>query len=241
MTAEPGFLRAPLQSTAETGVLFTEQEFTWTHTEGLTGSGSFLIVFVGAIDTASEKRVEALHATFEGATSQMMTLAHELTGDGKAFPSVHIFTLNEPAFSGTPPNTSGNITVRMNEVVSNISAFSAVLSGVNTTSLGYLPGSFTNRFEHNITSTGTLSGTVPSSPGDLLVDCVVANAGLPDDHTIGADQILDGRFALNAGGSAKMSVSHRFASTAEDTKGMQRSDLTALESISEVKFAIEMN
>jgi len=129
----------------------------------------------------------------------------------------------------------------MNEVVSNVSAFSVVYTGVNTTSLGYLSGSFTDRIEHNITSTGTLSGTIPSSPGDLLVDCVAANAGLPDDHTLGTDQILNARLAINTGGSAKMSVSHKFASTATHTQGMERSDVTALETVSEVKFAIEMN
>jgi hypothetical protein len=129
----------------------------------------------------------------------------------------------------------------MNEVVSNINAFSVVLSGVNTTSLGFLPGSFTDRVEHNITSTGTLSGSISASPGDLLVDCVVANGGIPDDHTIGTDQILDGRLAINSAGSAKMSVSHKFANTAEHTKGMERKDITALETVSEVKFAIEMD
>jgi len=104
-----------------------------------------------------------------------------------------------------------------------------------------LPGSFTDRIETNITSTGTLSGTIPSSPGDLLVDCVVANAGIPDDHTLGTDQILSARLAINTGGSSKISVSHRFASTAEHTRGMQRSDITALETVSEIKFAIEMD
>ena len=242
MTAESGFSRAPLQSTANSGPLFTEQEFSWDHTEGITGSGSFLVVFVGAIDTASEQRVEALEATFVGATTQMMDLAHELTGDGNAFPSAHIFTLTEPTFTGTDPASfSGVVTVSMNEVVSNINAFSVVMTGVNTTSLGFLPGSFTDRVEHNLTSTGTLSGSISAVPGDLLVDCVIANAGLSDDHTVGADQILDVRLALNSGGSSKMSVSHKFASTAEHTRGMERSDLTALETVSEVKFAIEMD
>jgi len=242
MTATPGFLQAPVQSTASSGPLFTEQEFSWVHTEGITGSGSFLVVFVGAIDTARDHKVEALYATFEGSTTQMMTLAHELTGNGSAFPSVHIFTLTNPTFTGTSPAAySGIVTVRMSETVSNINALSVVMSGVDTTSLGYLPGSFTNRVEHNLTSTGTLSGSINASPGDLLVDCVVANAGLPDDHTLGSDQILDGRLAINSGGSAKMSVSHKFASTAEHTKGMQRSDVTALETVSEVKFAIGMN
>jgi len=115
------------------------------------------------------------------------------------------------------------------------------MSGVNTTSSGYLPSSFTDRLEHNITSTGTLSGSIDASSGDLLVDCVVANAGLPDDHTIDSAQILDARMALNSGGSAKMSVTHKFASTAAHTKGMERSDVTALETVSETKFAIEMH
>ena len=242
MTAETGFTRAPLQSTAAADPRVAEQEFSWIHDEGITGSGSLLVVFVGAIDTSSEKRVEALHATFQGSVNQMMTLAHELTGDGRAYPSVHIFTLTEPTFTGTDPATySGIVTVRMNEVVSNINAFSVVMSGVNTTSLGFLPGSFTDRVETNMTSTGTLSGTISATSGDLLVDCVVANAGIPDDHTIGADQILDGRLSINSGNSAKMSVSHKFASTAEHTRGMERSDLTALETVSETKFAIEMD
>ncbi len=241
MTIESGFVRAPLQSTANSGPLFTEQEFSWTHTGGTTGSGSFLVVFVGAIDTAREPRIEALEATFVGASTQMMTLAHELTAGDNAFPSAHVFTLTEPVFSGTLPNTSGTITVRMNETVSNINALSLVMSGVNTTSLGFLPNSFADRVENNLTSTGTLSGTISSIAGDLLVDCVIANAGLPDDHTLGPDQILDGRLALNSGGSAKMSVSHKFASTAEHTRGMERSDLTSLETVSEIKFAIEMN
>jgi hypothetical protein len=243
MTAENGFNRAPLQSTANTdGPLFTEQEFSWVHDEGIAGSGSLLIVFVGAIDTSSEKRIEALSATFEGSAQQAMVLAHEVTAGGKAFPSAHIFSLTQPTFTGTSPEAySGIVTVRMNEVTSNINAFSVVMSGVNTTSLGFLPGSFTDRVESNITSTGTLSGTILASPGDLLVDCVIANAGLPDAHTVGTDQILDGRIFINSGGSAKMSVSHKFASTAEHTKGMQRSELTALETVSEIKFAIEMN
>jgi len=241
MTIESGFDRAPIQSTANSEPQFTEQEFSWLHTGGTTGSGSFLVCFVGAIDSSSEGKVQALEATFEGAITQMLTLAHELVGDGRAFPSVHVFTLTSPQFSGTGENSSGTITVRMNEVVSNVNAFSVVYSGVNTTSSGYLPGSFTDRIEHNITSTGTLSGTIPSSPGDLLVDCVVANAGLPDDHTLGTTQILNARLALNTGGSSKMSVSHKFSSTATHTKGMERSDITALETVSEVKFAIEMD
>ena len=242
MTAESGFNRAPLQSTANAELLFTEQEISWDHTEGLTGSGSFLVVFVGAIDTSSELRVEALSATFEGAITQMMTLAHEVTGDGKAFPSAHIFTLTEPTFTGTDPASfSGAVTVRMNEVVSNINAFSVVMSGVNTTSLGFLPDSFTDRVEHHLTSTGTLSGTIVAASGDLLVDCVVANAGLPDDHTLGTDQILIDRISINSGDSAKMSMSLKFASTAPHTQGMFREDVTALETVSETKFAIEMD
>ena len=241
MTAETGFAKAPLQSTANSGPLFTEQEFSWEHTEGTTGSGSFLVVFVGVIDSASGGKVEALQATFDGASSQMMTLAHELTGAGSAFPSAHIFTLTDPVFSGVPPHTSGTITVRLSEPASTAHALSVVMTGVNTTSLGYLPDSFTDRLEHNITSTGTLSGSINADPGDLLVDCVVANAGLPDDHTLGTDQILDGRLAINTGGSAKISVSHKFASTADHTKGMERSDITALETVSEVMFAIEMH
>jgi hypothetical protein len=234
--------QAPVQSTATADLTFTEQEISWTHTQGATGSGTFLVAFVGSIDTASQGRVEALSAVFEGASSQMMTLAHELTGGGRSFPGIHIFTLPEPNFSGSTPNTSGTITVSMNEVVTNIGAFSVVVSGVNTTAQGYVPGSFTGRVEHNLTSTGTLSGTVNNAAdGHLLIDCVLANAGLPDDHTINADQILDARLAINTAGSTKMSISHKFASTAGHTKGMQRSDLTALETVSEVKFAIEMN
>jgi len=238
MTLETGFDRAPIQSTANAEPLFTEQEISWEHTEGATGSGSLLVCFVGAIDTSSEGKIQALGATFDGAITQMLTLAHELTGDGRAFPSIHVLTLTSPQFDSFG---SGTITVSMNEIVSNINAFSVVYSGVNTTSSGYLPGSFTDRVEHHLTSTGTLSGTVPSSPGDLLVDCVVANAGLPDDHTLGTDQILNARLAINTGGSSKISVSHRFASTAEHTRGMQRSETTALETTSETKFAIEMD
>jgi len=241
MTIENGFNRAPVQSTANSEPLFTEQEISWVHTGGASVSGSFLVCFVGAIDTSSQGNIQALSATFDGATTQMFTLAHELTGDGKAFPSIHVFTLTSPQFSGTGENSSGTITVSMNEEVSNIAAFSVVYSGVNTTSLGFSPGSFTDRVEHNLTSTGTLSGTIPSNPGDLLVDCVVANAGLPDDHTIDDAQFLNARLAINTGNSSKMSVSHKFASTAEHTKGMQRSDTTALETTSETKFAIEMN
>lgn len=241
MTAEIGFDRAPLQSTATSGPLFTEQEVSWVHREGTTGSGSFLVVFVGSIDTSREGRVQALSATFSGVAEQMLTLAHELTGGGRAFPSAHIFTLTAPTFSGSYPNTSGVITVRMNEPVSNISVLSVVLSGVNTTSLGYLPGSFRDRVEYNITSTGTLSGSLPAIPGDLLVDCVIANAGLPDDHTIGSDQVLIDKIYLNSGESAAMSVSLKFASTAAHTKGMFRSGVTALDTVSEVKFVIPMN
>ncbi len=241
MTIESGFNRAPIQSTANSGPLFTEKEFSWTHTGGATGSGSFLVCFVGVIDTSSEGTVQALQATFEGTSTQMFTLAQELTGIGNAYPSIHVFTLAEPIFSGTLPNTSGTITVTMGEDVTNVNAFSVVYSGINTTSAGILPGSFANQTKHHLTSTGTLSGTIPSSPGDLLVDCVVANAGLPDDHTLGTDQILNARLAINMGGSAKMSISHKFASTAAHTQGMGRSDLTSLETVSEIKFAIEMN
>lgn len=241
MTAENGFNRAPLQSTATNGPLFTEQEFSWVHTEGTTGSGSFLVVFVGSIDSSREGRVQALHATFSGASNQMLTLAHELTGVGRSYPSAHIFTLTAPSFSGTYPNTSGTITVRMNEPVSNVHALSVVFSGVNTTSLGYLPGSFRDRVEYNITSTGTLSGSLPAVPGDLLVDCVVANGGIPDDHTLGPDQISIDRLYLNSGESAAMSVSHKFASTAAHTKGMFRSGVTALEAVTETKFVVKMH
>jgi hypothetical protein len=241
MTAENGFNRAPIQSTATNGPLFTDQEFSWVHTEGITGSGSFLVIFVGSIETSREGRAQALSATFSGATNQMLTLAHELTGNGRAFPSAHIFTLTEPDFEGTYPDTSGTITVRMNEPVSNAHALSVVFSGVNTTSLGYSPSSFRSRVENNITSTGTLSGSLSAVPGDLLVDCVVANAGIPDDHTLGSDQILIDHLYLNSGESAAMSVSHKFASTAAHTKGMFRSGVTALDTVSEVKFVVKMH
>ena len=241
MTAENGFNRAPLQSTATSGPLFTEQEFSWEHTEGITGSGSLLIVLVGSIDSSRIGKVQALSATFSGAATQAMTLSHELIGTGRAFPSIHIFTLASPGFSGVYPSTSGIITVRMNEVASNAHSLSIVLSGTDTASLNYLPGTFIDRVEHNITAKGTLSGSLSANTGDLLLDCVLANAGRPDSHTLGPDQILIDKVYLNSGGSAAMSVSMKFASTAAHTKGMFRSGVTALETVSETKFVIRMH
>jgi hypothetical protein len=241
VTIVNGFTQAPLQSTATAVAATTEQELSWFHTGGVTGSGSFLMAFVGSIDTASGTQMKALSATFSGASEEMMTLAHEVTGNGRSFPSVHVFTLTDPAFVGNFPTVTGLITVTMSEPATNINALSVVMSGVDTTALGYLPGSFAPQSEIYLTSTGALSGTVSSTAGDLLIDCVVAAAGIPDDHTLGPDQILDGRLAINTGGSAKVSVSHKFATTAEHGKSMSRTDVTTLERVSGIKFAVGMH
>ncbi len=235
MTAEVGFAKTPVQSTQGTGALFTEQEFEFTHTDGATGSGSFLVCFVGVIES-NVGSAQALEATFSGAVEQSMTLAHEVTGHGNAFPSLHIFTLTDPSF-----NTEGSISVRFDEPVSNVQAFSVVYTGVNTTSLGYSPGSFVSNVRPTPTSTGIISGSLSTAnPGDLLVDCVVAMAGLPDDHTVGNDQILVDRLDLNQGESAAMSLSHKLAINIGDV-GMVRTDVTSLETVTSTAFVIFMH
>ena len=100
-------------------------------------------------------------------------------------------------------------------------------------------GSFVDRVHHNITSTGTLSGTIGANPGDLVLDCVVSQAGFPDDHTIGDNQTLLSRISLNSGGSAKMSITSRLITTGDTS--MLRSDLTSLNTIVDTKFITEMN
>jgi len=241
MTLVNGFSQAPLQSYSTATAATTDQEISWLHTGGTTGSGSFLIAFVGSLDTATGTQMRALSATFSGTAEEMMTLAQEVTGDGQAFPSVHVFTLAEPTFAGNFPTVTGLITVTMSEPATNINALSVVMSGVNTTAAGYISGSFAPQSEKYLTSTGALSGTIASTAGDLLVDCVVAAAGIPDDHTLGLDQILDARLAINTGGSAKVSVSHKFATTAEHGKSMSRSNITSLGKVSGIKFAVGMH
>ena len=241
MTIVTGFTQAPLQSYSTATALHTEQEISWVHTGGLTGSGSFLMAFVGCLDTTTGIPMRALSATFSGVAEEMMTLAQEVTGDGRSFPSVHVFTLLEPTWSGNFPTVTGLITVTMGEPSTSINALSVVMSGVNTTALGYIPGSFAPQTAQYLTSTGALSGIISSTTGDLLVDCVVAAAGIPDDHTLGPDQILDARLAINTGGSAKVSVSHKFATTAEHGKSMSRSNINTLGRVSGSKFAVEMN
>jgi hypothetical protein len=227
------------QSTANANVAFTESSLNWDHSNGVAGSGSLLVCFVGAADT-SNGSLRAKTATFSSETTQNMTLAHEVTGNGPSFPSLHIFTLPEPSFSGIPL-TTGTIQVNFDQPASNINALSVCFTGVNTTAQGFAPGSFIDRIDHNLTVTGTISGTLSTAVlGDLLVDCVVANAGSPDTHSVGKGQTLDGKVNLNSAASSAMSISHKLAVNLGDL-GMTRSDITALNTVTSTAFIIYMN
>jgi hypothetical protein len=168
-----------------------------------------------------------------------MTLAHEVTAAGNAFPSLHIFVLKEPSFGG--PQSSGQITVELDQTGSNVNALAVCYTGVNTAGAGYDSASFVSQVYDNITTVGTISGNLSTANvGDLLVDCVVAQAGIPDDHTPGTDQTLVDKVDLNTGGSAAMSISHRLAINLGNV-GMIREDVTALKTVSSTAFVIYMN
>ena len=243
-------MTASLQSSSTVESLTTTGTVSWNHTGGVTGSGYLMMAFVGTIDTPSGAQMKALSATFSGSTysPETMTLAQEVIGDGRAFPSVHVFTLTEPTFTGIAPDASGDpdkqpnrIRVTMSEPATNNTALSMLMEGINTTATGYIPGSFSTQSENYLTSTGALSGIVSSTIGDLLIDCVVANAGIPDDHILGPDQILDARVPLNSAGSAKISVSHTLATPGEHGKSMSRSSVTKLDSVNGIKFAVAVH
>lgn len=240
-----------VQSVSQADFVFTESQIFWQHLSNPnslpagppTGSGITILAFVGTIDS---ERVTASSATYSGGpVSQPMTLLHETTGAGSAYPAGHIFILTDPTFTGTLG--TGNITVEMDQVAGNINAMSVVVTGVDTFA-GPTIGTPTSFFESNLTAGGgidatAISGTIITDPAfdALIMDFVVAQGGIPDDHTPGIDQTLaDDALELNKAGSAKLSVSHKVALNNGIT-GMIREDVTHLNAITSTVLGLKGN
>ncbi len=216
---------ATVHNYAEAGERFTETSFNWVHSNGVSGSNTTLVVCVGAVDS---QNLEALRATFSGVVEQEMTLAHEVTAAGLSYPSHHIFTLADPNFSGNP--ASGVVDVTFKGIASNANAVSVVVTGVDTVLGINGVGNFSSAVNHNLTSVGEVSGTVSTTSGNLIMDCVVATAGLPDTHVPGAGQDLVVRSPLNTEASAALSLSVKLAFNTGET-GMTRTGLTSLNTV----------
>ena len=73
--------------------------------------------------------------------------------------------------------------------------------------------------------------------GLLLLYFVVANAGIPNDHTVDPDQTLISKVTLNSEGSSAMSISQKLAGNL----GMVREDVTALNAVTSTAFIIYMH
>jgi len=238
-----------VHSTAQADFLFTEVNIAWEHvtnpggTTGAgapTGSGIVLLVFVGTIDSEG---VQASSATFSGGISaQPMTLINQVTGAGNAHPGAYLFVLSDPVFTGTLG--TGDIEVNMLQTASNLNAMSVVVTGVNEVGgpISETPLSFVNS---HITASGggVISGSITtnSSFDDLICDFVVSTAGRPDAHVAGFDQTLAGDpLELNAGGSAKLSVSFR-VSLSNGITGMERQEITTLNTTASMVFPLKGN
>jgi len=226
---------ATVHNYVEAGYRFTETSFDWVHRDGVKDPNSVLVVFVGAVDS---QNLQALRATFSGSVEQEMTLAHEVTGAGISYPSHHIFTLADPSFSGSVP--SGTIEVTFQDTATTFNAVSVVVTGVNT-GLGIDGlGNFVSAVDHHLTSVGEVSGTVSAASGSLVIDCVTANAGLPDSHTPGEGQELIIRAPLSKTESAAMSISAKLAINTGET-GMTRTQVTSLQSVTSTAMHIYGN
>lgn len=240
-----------VQSTTQADFLFTESQISWQHVANATGSslgpptgsGIALLAFVGTIDS---EKITAVSATYSGGPSpQAMSLVHETTGAGNAYPSGHIFVLTDPTFTGT--FRVGDITVEMDQVSTNINAMSVVVTGVDTFA-GPLLGTPESFFDFNLTSGNgidapAISGTITTDPAfdALIMDLVVAEAGIPDDHTPGIDQTLvDDALELNKAGSAKLSVSYKIA-LSNGITGMIREDVTHLNAVTSTVLGLKGN
>jgi hypothetical protein len=151
---------------------------------------------------------------------------------------MHIFSLANPGFTGAL--NSGIVEVTMETTASQLAAVSVCVTGVNTGLGSDGVGNFVSAVDFNLTAVGEVSGTVTANPGDLVVDCVVANAGLPDDHTPGEGQELLIRAPLNRKAlSAAMSLSYKLAINTGE--GMTRKDVTALETVSSTAMVVFCN
>ncbi len=240
-----------VQSVSQADFLFTESQISWQHLSNPnslalgspTGSGIAILAFVGTIDS---ERVTAGSATYSGGpVSQSMTLLHETTGAGNAYPAGHIFILTDPTFTGTLG--TGDITVDMGQVATNINAMSVVVTGVDTFA-GPVIGSPESFFDFNLTAGSgidptAISGSLTLDPAfdALVMDFVVSEGGLPDGHTPGEDQTLaDDALELNRAGSAKISVSYRVALN-NGTTGMTREDVTHLNAVTSTVLGLKGN
>jgi hypothetical protein len=224
-----------VHSYAEAEPQFTESGFQWVHTAGASGTDTNLMVFVATVDS---ENVEALSATFSGVSLQAMTLAHEVTAPGTSFPAQHIFSLTDPSFFG--PTLSGIILVELKDTATVVSAVSVVATGVDTGQGINGVGSFNSTIHHAITSVGEVSGTITSAAGNTILDCVVANAGKPDDHTVGYDQELLVKSSLDSQNSAAVSLSVKLALNTGET-GMIRTDVTSLNTITCTAMVVYSN
>lgn len=245
-------MAAPVvQSISQADFLFTESQISWQHVANPTGSslgpptgsGIALLVFVGAIDS---EKVTANSVTYSGGpVPQPMTLVHETTGAGNSYPSGHVFVLTDPTFTGTL--RVGDVTVEMDQSVTNINAMSVVVTGVDTFA-GPLLGTPESFFDFNLTAGGgidatAISGTITTDPAfdALIMDLAVAAAGLPDNHTPGADQTLvDTALELNKAGSAKLSVSYKVA-LSNGITGMIRENITHLNAVTSTVLGLKGN
>jgi hypothetical protein len=221
-----------VHSTASAEFVHTETELSWFHQNGVPGSGSAIVVFVGAMDS---EITSAASATFSGHTIQPMNFLGEFTGHGNAFPSIHAFILTEPTFSGgiIPESTAkdGFITVAMQQTTTSLAAMSVCVTGVDTAggAIFGVPVFFQNTF---LGADGSISGAVYALAEQLVLDCVVAQPGSPSSHTPGANQLLTGTpAALDALGTARMSVSYKVALN-NGFEGMTREDITPLNTVS---------
>lgn len=214
---------------------FTETSFQWPHIDGASGTTTTLLVYVAAVDS---ENIQALTATFSGAEVQAMTLAHQVTAPGTAYPSHHIFSLDDPTFSGTL--TSGTVEVTFDQTATVMGGVSVVVTGVDTSQGINGVGEFVSTEDHVLTSAGQVNVPISTISGNLIIDCVVANAGLPDDHTPGAGQTLVVRAPLDTSGSAALSLSVRLALNTDEIN-MKRTKVTAINTVTTTAMVVYGN
>lgn len=214
---------------------FTETSFQWPHVNGASGTTTTLLVYVAAIDSGN---IQALTATFSGAEVQAMTLAHKVTAPGTAYPSHHIFSLDNPSFHEVL--TSGTIEITFDQSATVMGGASVVVTGVDTGQGINGVGDFVSVEDHVLTSAGMVSVPISTISGNLVIDCVVANAGLPDDHTPGEDQTLIVRSPLDSSGSAALSLSVRLALNTNEIN-MRRTGVTSINTVTTTAMVVYGN
>ncbi len=229
---------ALIVSQAEAGPRHTETTFQWPHFNGVSGTETTILVYVAVVDSENVKAASATFSGFPGLDAQAMTLAHEVTAPGTSYPSHHIFSLSNPSFSGILG--SGIVEVTFQDTATTINAVSVVVTGVDTGQGVNGLGNFASSVDHVLTSIGEVSGTVTVATGDLVIDCVVANAGLPDNHTPADGQELVIRAPLDANNSAALSLSIKLAINTGET-GMVRTNVTSLNTVTSTAMVVFCN